>query len=236
MWQLRDSYRPYAKIADQCSKEKSSYSQFLFKLAELESIHRKQKSLERLIKNAKFENKKTIDTFEFEEITSLNKKSVLELIGCEYIVDKRNIIILGNSGVGKTHIATSLGMEACKQGFSTRFISVVSLVNEMIESRTEKQLLSFMKKMRKIKLLIIDELGYVPFSKTGAELLFDLISQRYEVSSTIITSNLPFAEWTDTFGSEKLTGALLDRLTHHVQILEMNGESYRLKQSKNKKP
>jgi DNA replication protein DnaC len=189
-----------------------------------------------LIKNAKFENKKTIDTFEFEEITSLNKKSVLELIGCEYIVDKRNIIILGNSGVGKTHIATSLGMEACKQGFSTRFISAVSLVNEMIESRTEKQLLSFMKKMRKIKLLIIDELGYVPFSKTGAELLFDLISQRYEVSSTIITSNLPFAEWTDTFGSEKLTGALLDRLTHHVQILEMNGESYRLKQSKNKKP
>lgn len=112
------------------------------------------------------------------------------------------------------------------------FVTAAALVNQLTEARDEKRLLRLQSALAKLQLLIIDELGYVPLSQTGAELLFEVISQRYERGSTLVTSNLPFADWTSVFGSERLTGALLDRLTHHVHILEMNGDSYRLKQSK----
>jgi len=124
------------------------------------------------------------------------------------------------------------GLAACQKGLPVAFVTAAALVHEMMEARDEKRLLQLQRKLAKVKLLIIDELGFVPLSKTGAELLFELISQRYERGSTLITSNLPFEEWTETFGTERLTGALLDRLTHHVNILEMNGESYRLNQSR----
>jgi DNA replication protein DnaC len=140
--------------------------------------------------------------------------------------------VVGLSGTGKTHIALGLGLSACQKGLSVGFVTAAALVHELMEARDERRLLRLQKQMVGYKLLIIDELGFVPLSKTGAELLFELVSQRYERGSTLITSNLPFDEWTETFGSERLTGALLDRLTHHVNILEMNGESYRLGQSK----
>ena len=132
----------------------------------------------------------------------------------------------------KTHVALGPGLAACQKGLPVAFVTAAALVHEMMEARDEKRLLQLQRKLAKVKLLIIDELGFVPLSKTGAELLFELISQRYERGSTLITSNLPFEEWTETFGTERLTGALLDRLTHHVNILEMNGESYRLNQSR----
>ena len=138
---------------------------------------------------------------------------------------------LGRIGV-KTHIALGLGLAACQKGLSVGFITAAALVHELIEARDDKQLLRFQKKLATYKLLIVDELGFVPLSKTGAELLFEVFSQRYERGSTLVTTNLPFDEWTEVFGSERLTGALLDRLTHHVNILEMNGESYRLNQSR----
>jgi len=131
-------------------------------------------------------------------------------------------------------VALGLGGAACQKGMPVSFVTAASLVHELMEARDEKRLLRLQRQLAKVKLLIIDELGFVPLSKTGAELLFELISQRYECGSTLITSNLPFEEWTETFGSERLTGALLDRLTHHVNILEMNGESYRLNQSRSR--
>jgi hypothetical protein len=136
---------------------------------------------------------------------------------------------------GKTHIALGIGLAACQRGIKTRFTTAAGIVHELIEARDEKRLLRLQKQMATVELLIIDELGFVPLSKTGAELFFELISQRYERGATIITSNLPFDEWTATFGEERLTGALLDRLTHHVHILEMNAQSYRLAQSKARK-
>ena len=153
---------------------------------------------------------------------------VLELARCEYIERRENLIALGNSGTGKTHIALGLGLAACQKGLSVGFITAAALVHELIEARDDKQLLRFQKKLATYKLLIVDELGFVPLSKTGAELLFEVFSQRYERGSTLVTTNLPFDEWTEVFGSERLTGALLDRLTRHVNILEMNGDSYRL--------
>ena len=136
---------------------------------------------------------------------------------------------------GKTHLSIGLGLAACQRGISVGFTTAAGLVNQLTEARDEKRLLRLQNSLAKLQLLIIDELGYVPLSQTGAELLFEVISQRYERGSTIITSNLPFEDWTSVFDSERLTGALLDRLTHHIHILEMNGESYRLKQSKARK-
>ena len=148
---------------------------------------------------------------------------------------RENVITLGNSGTGKTHVALGLGLAACQKGLSVGFTTAAALVHELIEARDEKQLLRFQKRLASYKLPIIDELGFVPLSKTGAELLFEVFSQRYERGSILVTSNLPFDEWTEVFGSERLTGALLDRLTHHVHILEMNGESYRLNQSRQRR-
>ena len=177
---------------------------------------------------------KSLDSFDFKAIPSLNKMQVLELARCEWIERRENVIALGPSGTGKTHVALGLGLAACQRGVSVGFTTAAGLVHELMEARDERRLLRLQKQMVSQKLLIIDELGFVPLSKTGAELLFELISQRYERGSTLITSNLPFDEWTEVFGSERLTGALLDRLTHHVNILEMNGGSYRLSQSRSR--
>jgi DNA replication protein DnaC len=160
---------------------------------------------------------------------------VLELARCEWIERRENVIALGPSGTGKTHVALGLGLAACQKGLAVGFTTAAALVHELMEARDERRLLRLQKQLVRHKLLIIDELGFVPLSKTGAELLFETISQRYEQGAILITSNLPFDEWTEIFGSERLTGALLDRLTHHVNILEMNGESYRLSQSRSRK-
>ena len=188
--------------------------------------------VERRIKQARFPAVKSLDSFDFLALASLNKALVLELARSEYVNRRENIIAVGNSGTGKTHIAIGLGLAACQKGLAVGFITAAALVHELIEARDEKRLLRLQRQLAGYKLLIIDELGYVPLSQTGAELLFEVFSQRHERGSTIVTSNLPFDEWTGVFASERLTGALLDRLTHHVHILEMNGDSYRLKQSK----
>ena len=223
----------YSKLAQQCAAEKKDHVQYLLRLCELELIERERRMIERRIKAAKFPATKSLDSFGFKAIPSLNKPLVLELARCEYIDKYQNIIALGPSGTGKTHVALGLGLAACQKGLKVRFITAASLVHELIEAVDERRLQRFQKQLTSQNLLIIDELGFVPLSKTGAELLFEVISQCYERGSIIITSNLPFDEWTEIFGSERLTGALLDRLTHHVHILEMNGDSFRLKRSRN---
>lgn len=224
--------REYDKVARQCAAEGIDHSRYLLQLAELELIDRERRMVERRIKAARFPAVKSLDSFEFKAIPSLNKMLVLELARCEYITRDENVIAVGNSGTGKTHIALGLGLAACQRGLTVGFITASALVHTLLEARDDRQLLRLQKQLAKYKLLIIDELGYVPLSPTGAELLFEVFSQRYERGSTIVTSNLPFDEWTSVFGSERLTGALLDRLTHHVHILEMNGESFRLKHSR----
>lgn len=226
--------REHEKLARLCATESVDHLGYLSRLVELEMIERAGRMVERRIKLAKFPAIKSLDSFDFKAIPSLNKMQVLDLARCEYIDRRENIIALGPSGTGKTHIALGLGLAACQKGLSVGFITASALVHELMEARDEKTLLRLQKKLAGYKLLIIDELGFVPLSKTGAELLFEVFSQRYECGSTLVTSNLPFDEWTETFGSDRLTGALLDRLTHHVNILEMNGDSYRLNQSKSK--
>ena len=227
--------REYEKVALACAQDQADYPRYLLRLCELERIDRDRRNIERRIRLAKFPQTKSLDTFDFKAIPSLNKPLVLELARCEWIERRENVIALGPSGTGKTHVALGLGLAACQKGLSVGFTTAAALVSEMMEARDERRLIRFQKQMVAYQLLIIDELGFVPLSKTGADLLFELISQRYERGATLITSNLPFDEWTETLGSERLTGALLDRITHHVSILEMNGDSYRLAQSRARK-
>ena len=223
--------REYDKLARECARDGVDHPRYLLRLVELELIDRERRLVERRIRQARFPATKSLDTFAFTAIPSLNKMLILELARCEYILRRENIIALGNSGTGKTHIALSLGLAACQKGFSVAFTTAAALVHQLMEARDERRLIKLQRDLQAVKLLIIDELGYVPLSPTGAELLFEVFSQRYEQGSTIVTSNLPFEEWTSVLGSERLTGALLDRLTHHVHILTMNGDSYRLAQS-----
>lgn len=223
--------REYDKVARECAREGVDHPRYLLRLIELELIDRERRTIERRIRAARFPAVKGFDTFDFTAIPSLNKMMVLELARSEYILRRENVIALGNSGTGKTHVALALGLAACQKGFTVAFTTAASLVNQLLEARDERRLLKLQRDLVAVKLLIIDELGYVPLTATGAELLFEVFSQRYERGSTIVTSNLPFEDWTSVLGAERLTGALLDRLTHHVSILTMNGDSYRLKQS-----
>jgi DNA replication protein DnaC len=214
------------KLARQCAAEGLDYSRYLLRLAELELIERNRRRVERLVKKARFPAVKSLDSFDFSATPTLDKKRVLDLARGEYIARRENIIAIGNSGTGKTHIALGLGLAACQRGLSVGFVTAASLVHELL---AERRILRVQRRLDACKLLIIDELGYVPLSTTGAKLLFEVLSQRYERGSTIITTNLPIDEWISVFGTGRLTGALLDRMTYQVHILEMNGESYRLK-------
>jgi DNA replication protein DnaC len=228
--------REYDKVARECARDGVDHPRYLLRLIELELLDRERRTVERRIRAARFPATKSFDSFDFTAIPGLKKMLVLELARCEYILRRENIIALGNSGTGKTHVALALGLAACQKGFSVAFTTAASLVNQLIEARDERRLLKLQRDLQAVKLLIVDELGYVPLSPTGAELLFEAFSQRYERGSTIVTSNLPFENWTSVLGSERLTGALLDRLTHHVSILTMNGDSYRLRQSASRHP
>jgi DNA replication protein DnaC len=195
--------REHDKLARQCAAEGVAHTGYLLRLAELELLDRERRLVERRIRQARFPAVKSLDGFDFAAIPSLNKMLVLELARCAYVERRENVIT-----------------------------TAAALVHELLEAREERRLLRLQKQLAGYRLLIVDELGYVPLSPSGAELLFEVFSRRYERGSVVVTSNLPFDEWTSVFGSERLTGALLDRLTHHVHILEMNGESYRLKTSR----
>src|SRR5919202_343732 len=227
--------REHDRLARQCAAEGVDHVRYLLRLAELELIEREGRMVERRIRAAHFPTVKSLDSFDFLAMPALNKALVLELARGGYIERRENVIALGNSGTGKTHIALGLGLAACQRGLSVGFTTAAALVHALLEARDEKRLLRLQKQLAGYQLLIIDELGFVPLSKSGAELLFETFSQRYERGSILVTSNLPFDEWTTVFGGERLTGALLDRLTHHVHILEMNGESYRLKASRRRR-
>jgi DNA replication protein DnaC len=224
--------REYDKVARGCARDGVDHPRYLLRLVELELLDRERRVTERRIREARFPAVKSLDSFDFAAIPSLNKMLVLELARGAYAERRENVVALGNSGTGKTHVALALGLAACQRGFSTRFITAHALAHQLMEAQDEKRLLKLQAQLQAVRLLIVDELGYVPLSQTGAELLFEVFSQRYERGAVIVTSNLPFEEWPSVFRSERLTGALLDRLTHHVHILELNGESYRLKHAK----
>jgi DNA replication protein DnaC len=221
--------REYDRVARQCAAEGLDYSGFLLRLAELEATERNRLLVERRIRDAQFPALKSLDSFDFTAMPALDKGAVLELARCNYITRRENVIAIGEHGTGKTHVAVGLGLAACEKGLSVGFMTAASLVRALIEAQNERRLSRLQHRLASYQLLIIDELGYVPLSPGGGELLFEVFSQRCERGATMITSNLPIDEWTRVFGCERLTGALLDRLTYHCHLLELRGESYRSK-------
>ena len=189
--------REYRKLATQCAAEGADHPDYLLRLAELELIDRHQRMVQRRIRAARFPATKSLDTFDFLAIPSLNKPLVMQLARCEYIERSENVIAIGNSGTGKTHIALGLGLAVCQRGMSVGFTTAAALVHELMEARDDRRLLNLQRQLARLNLLIIDELGFVPLSTTGAELLFEVFSQRYERGSILVTTNLPFDEWTE---------------------------------------
>jgi DNA replication protein DnaC len=224
--------REYQSLAKVCRDDRSDYPTYLLRLSERELLDRERRAAERRVKEARFPVVKTLDTFDFKMQPSINMALVRELMRGEYIDKRENVLLIGNSGTGKTHLACALAFAACAQGRQVRFYTITGLITELLESREERRLQRLNKQLDRLQLLLLDELGYVPFSKAGAELLFEVVSRAYEHHSLMVTTNLPFEQWTEVLGSERLAGALLDRLTHRVHIIEANGESYRLRQAK----
>jgi DNA replication protein DnaC len=215
----------------QAKENGPGYDEFLLDLTTTELEVRAENRLNRRVREAKFPLMKTMEGFDFAAVPDLDIRVIRELTGGEYIKEHRNVVFLGRSGTGKSHLATAIGVEACRNNYRTRFISCYGLVNELIEARQERDLQRILRRYARYELLILDELGYIPFSKEGGELLFQVLADRQEKGSVIITTNLGFADWTQVFGDPVMTAALLDRLTHRAHIINCQWDSYRLKES-----
>ncbi len=219
----------------QAKQGKLSFEEFLLNLTEDEVQIRKENGRKRRQQEARFPLLKPLEAFDFESAPELDAYLIRELSNCDYIKNARNVILMGKSGTGKTHLATSLGMEACRQGVRTRFVTGCGLANELLEAREEKALGRIIKRYAGYGLLIIDELGYVPFSREGSQLIFQILAERHERKSVIITTNMGFGDWTQIFGDPNITAALLDRITHKAHIINCSWESYRLKETLKRK-
>jgi DNA replication protein DnaC len=227
--------RALPKLADRARAEEWSYEQFAAALLKTETDSRDSHGGQSRIKAARFPARKTLEEFDFAARPSLNKPLALELMKGDWIDQRENLLLVGPSGTGKTHVAIALAMAACLAGRKVRFFRVTELITSLLEARDEKSLLGLRRQLAKQAVIVLDELGYVPASKAGAELLFDVVGQAYERQSLVVTTNLPFENWPEVLGSERLTGAALDRLTHRCHILEFTGESYRLQDARRRR-
>ncbi len=227
--------RNYQKFAQEAAQHKQTYEQYLLALLEQEVLQREANQERRRIQAAKFPVLRTLDAFDFSIVPNVPKQKILQLARGEYITKCENVLFVGEIGTGKTHLATALGIAACRQGKRVRFFTAAGLINELTEARDEKRLLRLQTQLMKQDLVVLDEVGFVPFSTQGSQLLFQFCSERYQRGSMIFTTNLEFPRWTEVFGDAQLTGALLDRITHQCHIIECHGDSYRFKQSMKKR-
>lgn len=224
--------REYPSLARQARDEGWAYEDFLRDLLDAELRQRQQHAATRRLREARFPDIKTFEQLDWEALQGVSRPKVQELVSCQYLETGEDVVIAGPIGTGKTHLAIALGVEAARRRHAVAFTRAADLVRGLLEARNEQTLTRLHQRYQRVALLIVDELGFVPFDRTGGELLFNLLSDRYERRSTIVTTNLAFSEWVQVFGDEKLTTALLDRLGHHAHILTPKGESYRTRKRK----
>lgn len=223
--------RSYEALAREAEENNLTYENFLLTVLDQEICQREGNLQKNCVQKAKFPALKTLETFDFSAVPELSAPRILNLAQGEYLARGENIIFVGSNGTGKTHLGIGLGIAACRRGKRVRFCTAPALVNELIEARQNYRLSKVEAAYNRLDLLVLDELGFVPFPRDGAELLFNLLSSRYERRSTIVTTNLEFSHWPEVLGEETLAGALVDRLTHHAHIVTVTGDSYRFKQT-----
>ena len=221
----------YAKLSREAAAADENYEEYLLRLTDLEVAQRSANALTARIKAAGFPVLKDLDTYDFSAMPAVPKAKIVELARGQWIDEKFNLCLLGNAGTGKTHLAIALCQAACRTGKRVRFFTAAALVNALEEAQKQYRLERFLGQLDKLDLLAIDELGYLSFSRGGAELLFQIFAERYERASILVTSNLAFSDWGSIFQGERMTAALLDRFTHRCHIFEINGESYRFRES-----
>jgi DNA replication protein DnaC len=219
--------KEYQALARQARDGGWAYEEFLRQVLEAEMRSRQERTAARRLQEAHFPDTKTLDQLDWEALKGISRPRLLELASCDYLGKAEDVILAGPIGTGKTHIAIGLGVEAARRRFRVSFTRAAELVRMLLEARDERLLGRLHRRLEKDDLLIVDELGFIPFDRAGGELLFNLLSERYERRSTLITTNLAFGEWVQVFGDAKLTTALLDRLGHHSHILTTKGSSYR---------
>ena len=221
----------WEKLAREAAAKSEAYESYLLRLSEAEVTTRNANALAARIRAACFPVVKDFDTFDFAATPSLSKQKVLELARGQWVEEHANCCLIGNAGTGKTHVAAALGLAICRLGRRVRFTTAAGLVTQLEEAQQQHRLDRLLSQLDRVDLLVIDELGYLSFSRAGAELLFQVFAERYERRSILVTSNLAFSEWGQVFQGDRMTAALLDRLTHRCEIFEMNGESYRFRES-----
>ncbi|VDN47162.1 AAA family ATPase [Petrocella atlantisensis] len=227
------SFQSYEQVLRDSKENQQTYEEFLLQLLKVEAGNRKENKLIRLKRQAKFPFEKSLEEFELNRLQHIDSSTIFELASCEFVKKKENIILIGNPGTGKTHLSIALGLKACLNGFKVHFTTAASLATELVEAESEQRLGKFIRQLSRIDLLILDELSYLSFNKYQSELLFQVISERSERGSVVISTNLEFSKWEEFFPDTLLTNALIDRVTFNAHILNMNGDSYRLSKSLN---